>query len=58
MRALTALLLNAETQIHQRASEHGPITRPPNGDFAALQRFEREIASLLGDAIRDTGALR
>lgn len=58
IRALTALLLNAETQVHQRASERGPLTRPPNGDFAALQRFEREIASLLADAIRDAGTPR
>lgn len=58
MRALTALLLNAENQVHQRAGERGPLTRPPNGDFSALQRFEREIANLLAEAIRDAGAPR
>ena len=58
MRALVALLLNAETQIYQRVSERGPLMRPPNGDFAALQRFEREIAFLLAEAIRDAGAPR
>lgn len=58
VRALTALLLNAEAQLHQRASERGPLTRPPNGDFGALQRFEREIASLLAESIRDAGSPR
>jgi hypothetical protein len=55
VRALTAILLNAENQLHQRASERGPLRRPPNGDFAALQRFERDIALLLSEAIRDAG---
>ena len=55
IRALTTLLLHAESQVHQRAGERGPLTRPPNGDFSALQRFEREIASVLSEAIRDAG---
>jgi hypothetical protein len=58
IRALTALLLNAEAQIHQRASERAQLTRPPNGDLGALQRFEREIALLLAEALRDAGLPR
>lgn len=57
MRALTVLLLNAESQVYQRAGERGPLTRPPNGDFTALQQFERAIAAMLADAIRDAGPL-
>lgn len=55
IRALTTLLLHAETQIDHRANERGPLIRPPNGDHAALQRFEREIANILAHAIRDSG---
>ena len=58
LRALTALLLHAEAQIDQRAGERGSLIRPPNGDCAALQRFEREIADLLLHAIRDAGVPR
>ena len=58
MRALTTLLLHAENQMDQRATEQGSLIRPPNGDFAALQRFERAIACLLAQAIRDAGVPR
>lgn len=58
LRAMTALLLHAEGQIDQRAGERGSLIRPPNGDAAALQRFEREIADLLLHAIRDAGVPR
>lgn len=57
-RALASLLLHAENQIDQRAGELGGLTRPPNGDLAALHRFERDIASLLAHAMRDAGAPR
>lgn len=58
LRALTSLLLHAESQLDRRAGERGPIIRPANGDLAALERFEREIGLLLSDAIRDAGPLR
>ena len=58
MRALTTLLLNAEVDVDKRAGEKGPLTRPPNGDFAALQRFERDIACILANALRDAGLPR
>jgi hypothetical protein len=54
-RALATMLLRAETYIDQRAGEKGTLSRPPNGDYAALQRFEREIASILAHALRDAG---
>jgi hypothetical protein len=50
LRALTSLLLDAERQIDQRAGEHGLLLRPSNGDAAALERFEREIAQIIAGA--------
>lgn len=58
LRALTMLLLHAEPQIDQRAGERGTLVRPSNGDFTALQQFEREIAHILSHALRDAGPLR
>ena len=55
LRALTSLLLDAEAQLDQRAGESGPLTRPANGDFAALQRFERELSVIVAHALRDAG---
>ncbi|MCI0538826.1 MAG: hypothetical protein L0Z50_26775 [Verrucomicrobiales bacterium] len=58
LRAVTSLLLNAEARIDHRAGERGALTRPPNGDFGALQRFERDIAQILAHALRDAGPPR
>lgn len=58
MRALVALLLNAEADVHKRAGEAGPVIRPPNGDAQALQRFERQIAGIIGSALTDAGPIR
>ena len=58
IRALVALLLHAEAQVDRRAGEAGTLVRPPNGDALALQRFEREIARILADGIRDAGPVR
>lgn len=58
LRALTTLLLHAEAQVDQRAGESGSMTRPSNGDYAALKEFEQGIARILAHAIRDAGELR
>jgi hypothetical protein len=58
LRALVALLLNAGSDIDRRARDIGRIPRPANGDAKGIQRFERTIASLIGEAIRDAGPLR
>lgn len=55
LRAVTALLLHAESQVDRRAAEKGRLTRPPNGDMAALQRFELQLAEILLSAMRDAG---
>ena len=56
-RALTILLLQAEGEIDRRATTHGPMIRPPNGDMAALQRFERDLARLLAEGLRHAGPM-
>lgn len=58
IRALVALLLNAEGEVDKRAGEAGQIVRPPNGDTKALQRFEKDIAQIIGAALRDAGPLK
>jgi hypothetical protein len=58
LRSLVSLLLNAEAEVDKRAGETGGLIRPPNGDGNALQKFEKEIARVLGAAIRDAGPLR
>lgn len=58
VRALVALLLNAEAEIDRRAGEAGPLVRPANGDAQGLQRFEREIGTIIASALRDAGPLR
>lgn len=58
LRSLVMLVLNAEAEVDRRAGEVPPLTRPPNGDGKALQRFEKEIAKVLGAAIRDAGSVR
>lgn len=58
MRALVGLLLNAESQIDRRAGEVGPLVRPANGDAPALEKFERELGSIIAAAIRDAGPIR
>lgn len=58
MRALVGLLLHAEGEIDKRAGELGSLTRPPNGDAQALQRFEQEIGKVIASGLRDAGPLR
>lgn len=58
LRGLISLVLNAEADVDRRAGEVPALIRPPNGDAKALQRFEKDIAQILGAAIRDAGPLR
>jgi hypothetical protein len=58
LRSLVTLLLNAEPDLHRRTGEAGVLVRPANGDAQALQRFEREIARIVGSAITDAGPIR
>lgn len=57
MRALIALLLNAESEIDRRAGEVGRLVRPANGDAQALQNFQREISRVILAGLRDAGPI-
>ena len=58
LRALVTLLLNSERSLDSRAGETGSLTRPPNGDLKGLQKFEADIANIIGAGIRDAGPVR
>ena len=58
LRAMVTLLLNSEGDVDKRAGEAGAMTRPPNGDLRGLQKFEAEIANIIGAGIRDAGPVR
>ena len=58
LRAMVTLLLNSEGEVDRRAGEIGSLTRPPNGDLKGLQKFEAEIANIIGSGIRDAGPVR
>lgn len=58
LRALVTLLLNSEGDVDRRAGEAGTLTRPPNGDLKGLQKFEADIANIIGSGIRDAGPVR
>lgn len=58
LRAMVTLLLNSEGDVDKRAGEVGSLTRPPNGDLKGLQKFEAEIANIIGSGIRDAGPVR
>ncbi len=58
IRALVALMLNAESEIDRRAGEAGPLNRPANGDGQGLQRFERELGRIIAAGFRDASPLK
>jgi hypothetical protein len=58
LRALVTLLLHAEAAVDRRAGEAVGFVRPPNGNFKAIQNFEREIARIIAAALRDVGPPR
>jgi hypothetical protein len=58
LRSLVALILHAEGEIDRRAADRIGLTRPPNGDFKGIQRFELEIARIIADGLRDAGPPR
>ncbi|MFM1747369.1 MAG: hypothetical protein RLZZ188_1035 [Verrucomicrobiota bacterium] len=58
LRALLTLLLHAEAAVDRRAGEVVGLSRPANGDFKGIQKFEREIARIVAAALRDAGPLR
>src|SRR5262249_32719674 len=58
LRACVTLLRHGEEQIVDQARQTGSLTRPSNGDPAALAEFEFRLAQILSAAFRDTARLR
>jgi hypothetical protein len=58
LRACVTLLCHAEDQIVDQARHAGTLTRPSNGDPAALAEFEYRLAQILSAAFRDAERLR
>ena len=58
LRACVTLLRHAEDQIADQARQAGPLTRPSNGDPAALAEFEHRLAKILSAAFRDAARIR
>jgi hypothetical protein len=58
LRACVTLLRHAEEQIVDQARQTGSLTRPSNGDPAALAEFEFRLAQILSAAFRDAARLR
>jgi hypothetical protein len=54
LRGFLGMFRRAEPHIMAQARHLGPMTRPPNGDLAALTRFEEEIGELLAAGFRET----
>jgi DNA repair ATPase RecN len=58
LRACVTLLRHTEEQIADHARQTGSLTRPSNGDPAALAEFEFRLAQILSAAFRDAARLR
>ena len=58
LRACITVLRHAESDIADQARRIGPLSRPSNGDPAALIEFERRLAQILSLAFRDAARIR
>ena len=58
LRACVTLLRHAEEEIIDHARQTGSLSRPSNGDPAALAEFEFRLAQILSAAFRDATRLR
>lgn len=58
LRSCIRLLINAEAELVDRAKAQGRVIRPPNGDHAAIEEFERTVASVLHAGLRDARSLK
>lgn len=58
LRSCIRLVINAEDELIERARANGRTIRPPNGDLAAIESFEKVIASVLQAGIRSARPVR
>lgn len=58
LRSCIRLIIDAEGDIVERARATGRTVRPPNGDLAKIEAFEKVIANVLQSAIRSARPIR
>jgi hypothetical protein len=58
LRSAIRLVIAAEDELIQRARDNGRTIRPPNGDLAAIEAFEKVIATVLQGGIRSARPIR
>lgn len=58
LRSCIRLVINAEDELIQRAQATGRTIRPPNGDLAAIEAFEKVVAGVLQGGIRAARPIR
>lgn len=58
LRALSAIVQNAESAIAEQARRHLPISRPSNNDVVAYAEFEQRLVQILDAAIRRATPVR
>lgn len=58
LRSCIRLIIDAEGEIVERARATGRTVRPPNGDLAKIEAFEKVIANVLQAAIRSARPIR
>jgi hypothetical protein len=58
LRASIRLLIDAENELVERARATGRTVRPPNGDQAAIEAFEKVIANVVHSGIRSSRSIR
>ena len=58
LRSCIRLVINAEAELIERARANGRTIRPPNGDLAAIEAFEKVIAGVLQAGLRNARPIR
>lgn len=58
LRSCIRLVIAAEGDLVERARATGRIVRPPNGDLAAIEGFEKVVAAVLQAGIRSSRPIR
>lgn len=58
LRSAIRLLIHSENELIDRARATGRTIRPPNGDLAAIEAFEKVITNVLQSGIRNARPVR
>lgn len=58
LRSAIRLLIHSESELIDRARATGRTIRPPNGDLAAIEAFEKVITNVLQSGVRNARPVR